>query len=262
MAVFSLCIEMVCPPSDFYDRFKIAKESGFDWVEFWSWNDKDLKRITSLCKEHALSISSISGDNADFSLCDDSHLTGYIDYARASMEAAKELGCKTIVIHSNALGDGGKVVNAYSEWTDTRKMLNCVKTLNVLAPFAEKQGITCVLEPLNVSVDHAGNFLRTIAQTAEIVRAVNSPAIKILFDMYHMQIEQGNLLPTFLEYADLIAHIHIADNPGRHEPGTGEINYRYIIQGLDEAGYAGITAFELSPATTYEKAVETIRALR
>jgi hydroxypyruvate isomerase len=166
------------------------------------------------------------------------------------------------VIHSNALGAGGVVVNSYPDWSYTKKALNCLKTLLALAPVAQKYGVTCVLEPLNAHVDHAGNALTTIAGAAEIVRLVDSPNIKILFDMYHMQIEQGNLVPTYLEYKDVIAHIHIADNPGRHEPGTGEINYKYIIGALDAAGYTGSVAFELSPASTYEKAAAAIKALQ
>jgi hydroxypyruvate isomerase len=135
-------------------------------------------------------------------------------------------------------------------------------TLSLLAPYAQEAGITCVLEPLNIQVDHAGNLLRTIADAVQVVQAVGSPAVKVLYDLYHMQIESGNLLSVFAQNQKHIGHIHIADNPGRHEPGTGEINYSNIFAGLEKLGYEGVVAFELSPQVSYGKAVEAIMALR
>ncbi len=262
MLRFSANIEMLGTHVDFYDRFALAKRSGFDAVEFWSPEGKDLAKIALLSKELALPISSISGDGPSYSLCDDSHRKGYIEYARKAMEAATLVGSPLIVLHSNALGEGGRVVDSYSERCIHRLYMNMALTLSLLAPYAQEAGITCVLEPLNIQVDHTGNLLRSIADAVEVVKAVGSPAIQVLYDLYHMQIEGGNLLSVFAQNKEHIGHIHIADNPGRHEPGTGEINYGVVIPGLEKLGYEGVVAFELSPQTTYEKAVEAIMALK
>lgn len=262
MLRFSANIEMLGTHVDFYDRFALAKQSGFDAVEFWSFEGKDLKKIASLSKEFSLPISSLSGDGADYSLCDDSHRKGYIEYARQAIEAATLVGSPFIVLHSNALGEGGRVVNSYADCSINRLYMNMALTLSLLAPYAQKAGITCVLEPLNVQVDHKGNLLRTIADAVEVVRSVGSPVVKVLYDLYHMQIESGNLLSVFAQNQDYIGHIHIADNPGRHEPGTGEIHYGNIIAGLDRLGYEGMVAFELLPQGSYEKAVKAIMALK
>ncbi|MDY0289965.1 MAG: TIM barrel protein [Sphaerochaeta sp.] len=262
MICFSANIEMLGTHVDFYDRFALAKRSGFDAVEFWSPEGKDLRRIASLSRELSLPISSLSGDGPCFSLCDDSHRKGYMDYARSAMEAALLVGAPLIVLHSNALGEGGHVVDSYSERSIHRLYMNMALTLSHLAPYAERAGITCVLEPLNIQVDHKGNLLRTVADAVEVVKAVGSPAVKVLYDLYHMQIEGGNLLSVFAENQQHIGHIHIADNPGRHEPGTGEINYGTLLSSFATLGYEGVFAFELSPLSTYEKAVEAIMALK
>ncbi|HKL57781.1 MAG TPA: TIM barrel protein [Sphaerochaeta sp.] len=262
MLRFSANIEMLGTHVDFYERFSLAKKSGFDAAEFWSFEGKDLARIATLSRELALPISSLSGDGPSFSLCDDSHRKGYVEYARRAMDAANLVGSPLIVLHSNALGEGGRVVDSYSESSVYRLYMNMALTLSLLAPYAEEAGITCVLEPLNIQVDHKGNLLHTIADTVEVVKAVGSPAVKVLYDFYHMQIESGNLLSVFAQNREHIGHIHIADNPGRHEPGTGEINYSRVVPGLERLGYEGVVAFELSPHSTYEKAVEAIMALK
>lgn len=262
MLVFSSNIEMLAPPVDFYERFKIAHDSGFSMVEFWSWENKSLQKIKDLCSEYKLGISSLSGDGPEFSLCDDSHRKKYIEYARASMAAAHSLGCRMIVIHSNALDSSGQVVDAYEDTPLLRLFLNMQKTLLELTPYAEKAGITCVLEPLNAHVDHPGYALRSIQAAAHLIETVDSPWIKILYDLYHMQIETGNLIPVYEKFQRHIGHIHCADSPGRHEPGTGEINYGKIFSRLEELKYPGIVAFELSPVSDYESAVQAILSLR
>ncbi len=261
MAKFSANIEMLAPSVDFLSRIPIAKASGFDAIEFWSWENKDLFAIRDLAVQQGLGVSSISGDGPDYSLCDDAHAKAYIDYARASFEAAKQVGCSLVVLHSNALRDGA-VVDSYDAVPRCRLFMNMAKTLSQLAPYAEKQNIICALESLNVQVDHRGNLLRTLDDACEVVKVVQSRSIKLLFDLYHMQIETGNLIATYDRCRTEVAHIHVADNPGRHEPGTGEINFKTIFSHLEEQRYAGYIAFELSPSSTYEKAVEAIMAVK
>jgi hydroxypyruvate isomerase len=96
---------------------------------------------------------------------------------------------------------------------------------------------------------------------AEVCRRVGSPRLKVLYDVYHMQLNEGNLYNTIAEYADIIGHVHVADCPGRHEPGTGEIHYPRIYRALEEHGYTGIVGYELVPQTTTAAAVRAIMSI-
>lgn len=108
----------------------------------------------------------------------------------------------------------------------------------------EPLGLVMVLEPLNTRTDHPGVFLTTVAQAYEICTAVDRPECKILFDIYHEQIEVGNLIPTIDLAWDQTAYYQMADNPGRKEPGTGEVNYHNVLGHIRDKGYDGIVGME------------------
>jgi len=120
---------------------------------------------------------------------------------------------------------------------------NVIDIMRELSEIAEKGGLTIVLEPLNKR-DHPGLFLTGIPQTYAICRAVNSPACKIVDDMYHQQITEGNIIPNIDAAWSEIAAFHIGDNPGRKEPGTGEINYLNAFKHISEKGYNGVLCME------------------
>ncbi|HUG27922.1 MAG TPA: TIM barrel protein [Gemmatimonadales bacterium] len=121
---------------------------------------------------------------------------------------------------------------------------NLVESLKRASAILEPHGLVMVLEPLNNLRDHPGQFLRAIPQAYLICRAVGSPACKILNDLYHQQITEGNLIPNLNAAWDETAYIQVGDNPGRREPGTGEINYRNVFKHIHEKGYAGIVGME------------------
>ncbi|WP_430966172.1 hydroxypyruvate isomerase family protein [Spongiimicrobium sp. 2-473A-2-J] len=132
--------------------------------------------------------------------------------------------------------------------TDLRKSLgyqtaNVVESLKQASAILEPHGLTMVLEPLNFR-DHPGLFLTKSPQAYEICRAVDSPSCKILFDIYHQQIQEGNLIPNMESCWDEIAYIQIGDNPGRKEPTTGEINYRNLFKFIHAKGFQGILGME------------------
>lgn len=112
-----------------------------------------------------------------------------------------------MTIHSNALGDGGVVVNHYDELSDTVKLCSMYDMLKAAAVLAEEAGITCNLEGLNITTDHVGNFLKSTQMAAEIIRVLNSPRIKILYDIYHMQLnDEGSIIDTITKYADTMVY--------------------------------------------------------
>jgi hydroxypyruvate isomerase len=253
----SICIEMVFTELDFYDRFAAAKQAGFNSVEFWTWDDKDLEKIVAACQQHDLTIASISGDK-DYSLVDLDHVEPYIEWIGKSIEAAKKLSCKNLVIHSNALGEGGIVVDHYTEKSDLEKFGVMIKILERLAPMAEEADTNLVLEALNIYTDHAGNFLAYTKDAVEAVKIVGSPKIKILYDIYHMQLNEGRIIDNIRDYHQYIGYIHVADAPGRMEPGTGEINYSKIFETLKAVGYSCPVGFELSPSKSSEEVAQEL----
>ena len=133
-----------------------------------------------------------------------------------------------------------------------------IDNLRYAADICEPAGLVMVLEPLNWWRDHAGVFLTGVPQAYEICRAVNSPSVKILDDLYHQQITEGNLIPNLDAAWDEIAYIQVGDNPGRKEPGTGEINYKNVFRHLYAKGFTGIVGMEhgnSQPGKVGERAV-------
>lgn len=122
--------------------------------------------------------------------------------------------------------------------------VNVVEALRRACEVLEPHGLVMVLEPLNWWSNHAGQFLTEIPQTYEICRAVNSPSCKILFDIYHQQISEGNLIPNIDKSWKEISYFQIGDNPGRKEPTTGEINYNNVFEHIYNKGYKGILGME------------------
>lgn len=253
----SACIEPMYSELPFLDRFQAAKNDGFEFVEFWSWVDKDLNAVKDAAEKAEIGISGFNGD-ADYSLVDPTHKEKYLEFLKRSVEAAQKVGAKSVTIHSNALGDAGVVVNHYTELSDTVKMCSMYGTLLDCAKIAEESGIAMNLEPLNITTDHIGNYLTTTRMAAEMTRLIGSPMLKVLYDVYHMQLNEGSLCDNIRTYADQIGHIHVADAPGRHEPGTGEINYARVFRALEDCGYTGRVGFELFPKTSTTEAVKAI----
>ncbi|WP_237714771.1 MULTISPECIES: hydroxypyruvate isomerase family protein [Pelosinus] len=256
----SACIEMMFTEVPFEERFLLAKEAGFQYIEFWSWKDKDIEKIKLLCEKYDLKIASFSGDQ-DFSMVHQEENEAYINFVMESIKTAIFLDCKYLVLHSNALGEGGKVVNAFDEINGNEKFANMVHVLSRLAPIAEKHEITLVLEALNTHVDHVNNFLAYTKDAAALIAMVNSKYIKILYDVYHMQVNEGNIIDSITRYIKLIGYIHVADVPGRNEPGTGEINYKNVMERLRQLNYDGIVGFELFPSRTSMKVAGELLAL-
>ena len=256
----SACIEPMYSELPFLDRFQAAKDDGFDFVEFWGWTDKDLDAVKAAAEKAGIGISGFNGD-AELSLIDPEQKTAYLDFLKQSVAAAKKVGGRSVTIHSNGLGEGGVVINHYDELSHTVKLCAMYDTLLECAKIAEESGIQMNLEPLNITTDHVGNFLQTTRMAAEMTRLIGSPKLKVLYDAYHMQLNEGSICDNIRAYGDQFGHIHVADAPGRHEPGTGEINYANVFACLSECGYIGLVGFELIPKTTTAEAVKAIMKL-
>ena len=259
---FSCCIEMIFTEYPFLERFKKAKEAGFDYVEFWNWDNKDMDAIERTIKETGIGVATFQGSIRGV-MVDKNDRDVYIEDLKKSIAMAKRLGAKAIFCMSDILQEDRSVKPRPVPIPPEEMHANTVAALKALAPEAEAAGITLVIEPLNTLVDHKGYSLHSTAEGVSIVKEVDSPAIRLLYDAYHMQIMEGNLIENIRANWQYFGHFHIADVPGRHQPGTGELNYRNILKALKETGYQGIVGFEFDPTDESEKVVaEQLKAFR
>jgi hydroxypyruvate isomerase len=169
-----------------------------------------------------------------FVLKDDSIRDSAIKKVKAAIEVSKRTGCKMGIVVPGQYATNQEL--AY-------QTANLIDNLKACAEVCEKDGFIMVIEPLNWK-DHPGLFLSKIPQAYQICKAVNSPSCKILDDMYHQQITEGNLIPNMDRAWEEIGVFHIGDTPGRKEPTTGEINYRNVFKHIHEKGYQGVLCME------------------
>lgn len=252
----SVNIEMMFTEVPFEKRLRCAKEAGFDAVEFAGWLQKDLGRLERAAQEAEIDILAFTGDEL-YSPIDPDTQGKYIELVGKSVEAAKRLGAKLLVTHSNALDDQSRVVDGYDHLSDEQKLLTLYDTYQKLAAAMEGSGITLLVEALSPT-EHPGVFMDHADTAARIVQTIDSPGIRLLCDLYHMQANGGRLLQSLQAYRTILGHVHFADLPGRHEPGTGEVCFEALWTGLETMGYSGHVGFALVPLHTSKKAVEAI----
>jgi len=256
----SICIEMIFPELPLEERIRRVAAAGFDSIEFWDWRNKDLVALAHLCAEFGLTVTTMSGQRAG-SLVDTRDFKLYRDQVVASIEAAQKVSCANLMLLTNPLDSEGHVTNTYPDISPTGKKDNCVHALSELAPLTVDGNINLLVEPLNTVVDHPGYWLDDAACAFEVIRAIDNPRVRMLYDLYHMQAMGRNVHRDIEENLNLIGYFHAADFPGRHEPGTGDMDYPSILRLLNELGYRGIVGFEFSPAGSSEEALRTIHGL-
>ena len=253
MIKLSACLEMMFPEiDDFNQRIPAAAEAGLDGVEFWRYSNKDLDAVASACQNTGLSLTAMTVETPegmlDYRLADQ-----FAEATQQAIAAAQVVSCSTLICIT------GNIEEPINRNRAHAGIVACLKTA---APLAEEAGVTLVLEPLNILVDHPGYFLTSSREGFEIVEQVGSPAVKLLYDIYHQQITEGNLIATITSHIKLIGHFHVADVPGRHEPGAGEINYANVLAAIDEAGYEGFIGLEYVPTATTPETLQAVLSMR
>jgi len=250
MVDISVCVEMVYDDEPFESRIGRAADAGADAVEFWGWREKDLDAIEDAADEAGIPVI---GSVAGGTLTDPDEADDAVETIRESIAMAEERGIPTLIVTTGPDQDGLDRETQHE---------NIVDVLSRVASAAEDAGVTLVLEPLNTEVDHPGYFLTTSEEGFEIVDEVGSPSVQLLYDVYHQQVTEGNIIETVTANVDRIGHVHIADVPGRHEPGSGELNYGNVFAALDDAGYDGYVGCEFSPTGDPDDAMADVLALR
>ena len=259
MIDFAINIETIYPGMEVCEKIERVSAAGFRAIEFWSWHDKDLADIRRVCHERGVSVKAFSGTSI-YSLCDRAHSQDCIDWVRQSLDAAKMLGCDKLILFPNHFTPNG-CADFRDRYSHTAMLANITHTLTRLAPVLEENGVTALIEPLNNWGDDAGMSLTTTAEGADIVRAVGSERVGLLCDVFHMQLMHGNLLRSITDNLDVVKYIHLADAPDRHEPGTGEINFDFLLRGVAESGYAGTVCFEYFPAGDTDAGFPAVKKL-
>jgi len=250
----SVCADTVFLDLPFEERVKKIADAGF-LVEFWGWKGRDLSVITTGPKIEVCGFSGTQGGSCVYP--DD--MAAYVAGIAESTPVAKNLQASFLVVHGGELGPNGEVVHKISTSPVTH-WITAYKALSQLAPLGAENQIVYCLEVLNTKVDHPGYSINFIEDAVRLVKEVDSPYVKILFDIYDSQVEEGNVVQLLRDYHPYIGHIHVADVPGRHEPGTGELNYRFVAEVLREVGYEGVVGMEAYPLADSYQAMDRFRA--
>jgi hydroxypyruvate isomerase len=257
---YSACIEMLFTELPFAKRFAAAKKAGFDAVEFWLWQNKDLDLVEEQLAKHDLELGIFQG-NTGGTMINPADFNQYCDGVEESLTIAQRLGATTLFTMTDILGPDRCVVPTAKPVPEAKKEGAILRVMERLGPAAAKAGVTLVMEPLNTLVDHAGYHISHSRIAWDLHAKIAHPNVKVLYDCYHMQIMEGNLIETIRANVDAIGYLHTADVPGRHQPGTGEINYLNVIAAATAAGYDGIIGCEFAPTVASAKAARETLAL-
>jgi len=237
-----LCVPIPCffkckTTEEFCDAVGKVKELGYDAVEFYQWKNYDLPTLRKTLDETGVEL--ISMCTSEFKLTTPEHSELWLQGLRETLDAAKILGNKCLITQV------GQDSGARRDFQHTA----IVKTLKKAAPMLEEAGVTLMLEPLNVLVDHPGYYLTSANEGFDIVREVGSPNVKIIYDIYHQQVSEGNIIPSVTNNLASIEHLHAAGHPGRNELQLGETDYKNVFAAIDKAGYKGCCGLEYRPLT-------------
>lgn len=231
--MISCCIDMMFSYCDFYSRFDEVKKCGIYTIEFWKWSNKIISKI----QESGLNVSVFNLDSSDEELSydlsrgilNDGRVDDFLQALEESIPVYKAFGAKAMIV---LIGENAP----YNE----ENVLEC---LNAAKPMLNEYDVNLVIEPLN-NIDRVGYSMPYAKPVFELIRKVNSPHIKMLYDIYHQSMMGDFSMDDIRENIDIIGHFHIADAPGRNEPGTGKVDYISIIKEIKSLPYDGYIGLE------------------
>jgi hydroxypyruvate isomerase len=243
MPKFSANLSFLYAELPFLDRFAAAAKDGFTAVEYVSPYEETAEDVAATLAAHGLEQALFNLPAGDWAGgergigCLPDRVAEFHASIDVAIRYGEALGCRKI----NCLAG---IAPAGADPAELGATL--VTNLEYAAPRLADAGIKLLLEPINTR-DIPGFFVSTTHHAERILDAVGSDNLYIQYDIYHTQVMQGDLVPTYARLSDRIAHIQIADNPGRNEPGTGEINYAFVLPELDRLGYDGFVGCEYKP---------------
>lgn len=248
----AVCAEMVFTDLPLVERVRRIDDLGFA-VEIWSWHDKDLDALAATGARFSSMTGYLQGDLIDPTCADE-----VVRTAELSVKAAQTLGVPRLNLHTAELVDGQA---ARPRQRATGQMwTTALRALERIGELGARAGVTFCVENLNTVVDHPGVPLARAKDTLALVEGVGHPNVKMMLDLYHAQIGEGNLVDLVRRCGEAIGEIQVADVPGRCEPGTGEIHYPAIAKALRDMGYRGTVGMEAWAAADSEAALLAFRA--
>ncbi len=234
------------------DRIRAAHQAGLRAVEFHLWRDKPLAAVQDALRETGVDLLSFVVEPRR-SLVDPAQHAEFLQAVRDSLQAARQVGAKCLIVASGFTRPDVSRQEQHDE---------AVGILRQAAALAEAAGILLLLEPLNTRVDHPGMFLDSTAEGLDIIEEVGSSHLRLLYDVYHSAVmgeEPGEVLRGRVH---LVGHVHVADHPGRAEPGSGGLDWAARVAALRDAGYSGSVGLEYKPSgPTMETLAHTRAAL-
>lgn len=237
---FAVNVEMWWTKLPFLDRIRKTAELGFPAVEFWPLKGKDIDAVAALTQELGVEVAQFTAWGFKPGLNEPQNHPAFVQAIHESIAAAKKLRCKkaTVVAGDDVPG-----------MTQAEMHANVITALKSVTKLVEDADLTLILEPMNIRVDHKGHCLYGSAPAMAICEAVGSSHVKINWDLYHMQITEGDLCGHLAEgmKSGHIGYLQLADHPGRHEPGTGEIHYNRVLKAAYDLGYRDYVGLECRP---------------
>lgn len=232
-----LCVPIPCffGGVDFTDAVRTVGKLGFDAAETYSWKHLDLDAVREACEESGVELLSMC--TTEFKMTDPSFRNAWLAGLKESCAAAKRVGATRLITQV------GNDTGAPRE----EQHASIVAALKEAKPILEDSGVTIMIEPLNTYVNHPGYYLWSSVEGFDIVREVDHPLVKVVYDIYHQQVMEGNIIPNITKNLDCIAHLHSAGHPGRNELQYGENDYKVIFDAVDKSGYTGSCGLEYRP---------------
>lgn len=253
MTVLSPCVEWLFADGErpFADRIRAAAAAGFGHVEFWTTTNKNVDELEHAIDESDVAVTAFVSEPVA-RIVDPSTHDEFVSGIERSCRLAHRLNARNLIVLS---GDEMPGVS------HAEQRAAIAAALRRAASIAERAGIGLLLEPLNTRVDHRGYFLDSTSDALEIVRTVGEPSVKLLYDMYHSIVMGEEPRAVLAGSGDLVGHVHIADAPGRHEPGSGAVDWPKQLAALHEAGYDGPLGLEFRPLRDTETSIALIQRL-
>jgi hydroxypyruvate isomerase len=248
----AVCAEMVFTELPVVERIRRIDDLGFG-VEIWSWHDKDLDALAGTGARFSSMTGYLHGDLVDPATADE-----VVRTAELSIKAAETLGVPRLNLHTAELVDGNAA--RPRRRATTEMWPTALRTLERIGELGAAASVTFCVENLNTVVDHPGVPLARACDTLALVEAVGHPNVRMMLDLYHAQIGEGNLIELIRRCGDAIGEVQVADVPGRCEPGTGEINYSAIATALRHMGFNGTVGMEAWASGDSGAALEAFRA--
>jgi hydroxypyruvate isomerase len=248
---FAPNIEMWWPGNKLTPQQKIeeAARLGYQAVEMWPYENKDINALVQVCQKHKMEITQFTAWGFTPGLNDPKNHDRFVQKIEEACKVAGRLGTRMMCVVAG---------NDIAGMTQRQMHDNVITALRRAVPIVEKHNITLILEQMNIRVDHKGHCLYGSEPTLRILKAVDSRHVKMLLDLYHAQITEGDLCGHIRENYDHAAYYQIADHPGRNDPGTGEIHYPRVLKQLHDLGYRGYIGLEFRPRGTELEAARAV----